>query len=254
MDFQLSLVSKHASRGKLTWSGSAGLQLRYLCTVPTHPSPGDGGWRCESSASGLCCVWWWLGHQLCMTSAVVPVCRLRLAIPNCKWRLTFHLPAFPGHFQETKCSKTWCGHDHRVITEVLKLYWVHRYMYLCPSFSPTICFSGLKAAGYFIYLLLRADVPNSNHILLKNVRVVRGQMVTAFQSPLLFPPLNCRSRETTVVNRDLQNIQTYYRSNPSLSSFSCLFPLLKTPLAMLLLQPGTGAEVQTHQLWTLRRC
>lgn len=86
-------------------------------------------------------------------------------------------------------------------------------------------------------------MPNSNHILLKNVRVVRGRMVNAFQSPLLFPPLNCRSRETTVVNSDLQNIQMYYRSKPSLCFFSCLLPLLKAALAKLLLQPGCGAEL-----------
>lgn len=202
-----------------------------------------GVWGCEGLASGLHCVWWWSGHQLCTTSAIAPVCRLRLAVPNCKWRLTFHLPTFPRHFQETKHSKTWCGHDHSLITELLKLYWVYRYTYLCPSFSPTVRFSGLKDAGHFLYLLLRADVPNSNHILLKNVRVVRGRIVNAFQSPLLFPPLNCRSRETTVVNRDLQNIQIYYRSKPSLCSFSCLLPLLKTALVMLLLQPGTGAEL-----------
>lgn len=86
-------------------------------------------------------------------------------------------------------------------------------------------------------------MPNSNHILLKNVRVVKGRIVNAFQSLLLFPPLNCRSRETTVVNRDLQNIQIYYRSKPSLCFFSCLLPLLKAALAMLLLQPGCGAEL-----------
>lgn len=101
-------------------------------------------------------------------------------------------------------------------------------------------FPGLKAARHFLYLLLSADVPNSNHILLKNVRVVRGRMVNAFQSQLLFPPLNCRSRETTVVNRDLKNIQIYYRSKPSLHSFFYLLLVLKTTLAMLLLQPGTG--------------
>lgn len=179
---------------------------------------------------------------LCLAMArASPACRLRLSVPNHKWRWTFHLAMFPRHFQEKKHSKTWCGRDHRVITELLMLYWVYRY--LCPSSSPTVCFSCLKAARHFLCLLLRADVPNSNHILLKNVRVVRGRMVNAFQSPLLFPPLNCRSRETTVVNRDLQNIQIYYRSKTSLCSFSCLLPLLKTALVTLQLQPGTGAEL-----------
>lgn len=103
-------------------------------------------------------------------------------------------------------------------------------------------FSGLKSARHFLYLLLIADVPKSNHILLKNVRVVRGRMVNAFQSQLLFPPLNCRSRVTTVVNRDLKNIQIFYRSKPLLCSLFCLLLVLKTTLAVLLPHPGTGAD------------
>lgn len=58
-------------------------------------------------------------------------------------------------------------------------------------------------------------------------------------------------------NRDLQNIQVYYRSKRSLHSSSGLLPFLKTSLFMLLLQPGTRITelsfVQMHQLWTLGR-
>lgn len=199
-------------------------------------------WRCEGSAPGLQCVWWWLGYR-------------------CAWRLLSHLhiawgwlyltasgdwPStllyFPGIFRKQSTPKHGVA-TMRVIAELLDLYWVYWYAYLCPSFSPSMWFSGLKAAGHVLYLLLRADVPNSNHILLKNVRVARGRMVNAFQSPLLFPPLNWLSRETTVINRDLQNIQTYYRSKPSLCSFICLLPVLKTTLAMLLLQLQTATEL-----------
>lgn len=176
---------------------SSSFSVLCFCTMPTHRNSGEVGWRCEGPASILHCVWWWPGHWLCMTSTITPAPYLKLVIPNSEERSAFHLPTFLGRFQETKSSKTCCGHDHRIITEHLQLYWVYRYIYLCPLFSSALCFSGLKAAGHFLSLLLRADVPNSNHILLKNVRVVRGRLVNAFQSPLLFPLLNCRSRETT---------------------------------------------------------
>lgn len=81
MYFHLSLVSTHASHCKLICSSSAGLLLRCFCAMATHPSPGEGGWRCEGLASGLCSAWWWLGHQLCTASAITPACHLGLAVP-----------------------------------------------------------------------------------------------------------------------------------------------------------------------------
>lgn len=234
MCFQFSLVSSiHASHSKLICSGS-------VVSAQCQPQP----WGRWLKVWGLSC-WCELlslagmsaGHDLCYCPCVPP----EVGCAQVQWKLAFYLHAFPRHFQETELSKTWCDHDHRVITVPLKLYWVYRYMNLCLSVNPTV-FSGLKAARHFLYLLLRADVPNSNHVLLKNVRVGRGRMVNAFQSQLLFPPLNCRSRETTVVNRDLKNIQIFYRSKPLLCAFFCLLLVLKTTLSVLLHHPGTGAD------------
>lgn len=52
-------------------------------------------------------------------------------------------------------------------------------------------------------------------------------------------------------NRDLQNIQIYNRSKPSLHNFGCLLLLLNTSLAVLGLELGF---VQMLQLWMLGRC
>lgn len=47
-------------------------------------------------------------------------------------------------------------------------------------------------------------------------------------------------------DRDLQNIQIYNRSKPSLHNFNCLLPLLNTSLAVLLLYPGTKSELRPN--------
>lgn len=70
-------------------------------------------------------------------------------------------------------------------------------------------------------------MPNPYRVLLKNGWVTRGQMTNAFQSPLLFPPLNCHSRKTIVINVDLQNIYILQlRTIHCPRTLDCLFPHL----------------------------
>lgn len=96
------------------------------------------------------------GHDLCNCPCVSP----EDGYAQVQWKLTFYLPAFPRHFQEIKPSKTWCGHNHRVITVPLKLYWVYRYTYLYPSVNPTICFQALKLQDIFYICYWEQMCPN----------------------------------------------------------------------------------------------
>ena len=80
--------------------------------------------------SDVSCAWPPLSH--------LHVC-LRLTIPNCKWRLTFHLPASPGHFQETVLQNmVWPRSQsyYWTIKVILSLQ-IHMFM---PFFSPNYMF------------------------------------------------------------------------------------------------------------------
>lgn len=83
-----------SSSGAGQAGSSSGFSVLCFCTMTTHSSPGEVGWRCEGSASVLHCVWWWPGHWLCMTSAITPAPCLKLAIPNCERDQLFTFPHF----------------------------------------------------------------------------------------------------------------------------------------------------------------
>lgn len=138
--FQLSLVSIHASQSKLTGSGGA-------VSAQCQPQPwgrwlnvwGLSFWSVLLSLAGC-----QLG-LLCYCPRVSP----EVDYAHVQWKLDFYLHAFPWHFQEIKPYKPRCGHDHRVITVPLELYWVYRYTYLCLSVNPSICFQALKLQDIF---------------------------------------------------------------------------------------------------------